>query len=104
VGLVLVLAGMGLWFVRAWRGRKPLPGPDRMPVTAAIGAATVMALHSFVDFDLRITGIGMAWAALLGLGAAASRDGVARPTWPAALVALLAAAALAILPLHPGSV
>jgi O-antigen ligase/tetratricopeptide (TPR) repeat protein len=103
VGLVLVLAGMGFWFVRVWRAQKPLPGPDRMPVTAAIGAAVVLAIHSFVDFDLRITSIGIVWAALLGLGAAAIREGVPRATWPAAALALLASAALAFLPLNPKS-
>jgi O-antigen ligase/tetratricopeptide (TPR) repeat protein len=103
VGLILVLAGMGFWFVRVWWAQKPLPGPDRMPVTAAIGAAAVVALHSFVDFDLRITSIGIVWAALLGLGAAAIREGTPRATWPAALVALLAAAALGFLHLNPKS-
>lgn len=103
VGLALLVAGLGFWFVRVWRAQKPLPGPDRMPVTAAIAAASAMALHALVDFDLRITSIGMVWAALLGLGAAACRDGTARPTWPAAAAALLAAAALALLPLNPKS-
>ncbi|MBI3857679.1 MAG: O-antigen ligase family protein [Planctomycetes bacterium] len=102
-GLLLLLAGLGGWFVRAWRAQKPLPGPDRMPVTAAIGAAAVIALHSFVDFDLRITSIGIVWAALLGLGSAASRDGTPRPTWPLPLAALLASAALFVLPLNPKS-
>src|SRR6185436_12985953 len=93
VGLLLLVAATIGWFVRVWAAQKPLPGPDRMPVTAALGAAAVVALHSFVDFDLRITGIGMVWAALLGLGAAAVRDGVSRPTWPLPAVALAAAAA-----------
>ena len=101
VGLALLLAGMGFWFVRVWRAQKPLPGPDRIPVTASFGAATVIALHSFVDFDLRITAVGIGWAALLGLGAAASRDGVARATWPAAAAALAAAAVLFFVPLNP---
>jgi O-antigen ligase len=103
LGLALVLAGMGYWFVRVWRAQKPLPGPDRMAVTAALGAAAVVAIHSFVDFDLRIPSIGILWAALLGLGAAAIRDGVARPTWPVPLIALGAAAALGFFPLAPGS-
>ncbi len=101
VGLALLLGGMAYWFFRAWRAQKPLPGPDRMPVTASIGAAAVMALHSVVDFDLRITAVGICWAALLGLGAAASRDGVGRTTWPAAAAALAAAAVLFFVPLNP---
>ena len=100
-GLLLLVAAAVAWFVRVWAAQKPLPGPDRMPVTAALGAAAVVALHSFVDFDLRITGVGMVWAALVGLGAAAVRDGAARPTWPAAAVAFAAAATLALVDLHP---
>src|SRR5207245_6935545 len=102
-GLVLLLGGLGFWLSRVWRAQKPLSGPDRMPVTAAIGAAAVVALHAFVDFDLRIPSIGIAWAALLGLGAAASRAGVARATWPVAAAALIASAALAFLHLNPHS-
>jgi O-antigen ligase/tetratricopeptide (TPR) repeat protein len=101
VGLLLLLAAAGFWFVRVWRASKPLPGPDRMPVTAALAAIAVLALHSFVDFDLRITSIGMLAAALLGLGAAAVRDGSGRPTWPLPGIGLIAGAALAFLNLHP---
>jgi O-antigen ligase/tetratricopeptide (TPR) repeat protein len=104
VGLLVLLAGAGFWFARVWRASKPLPGPDRMPVTASLAAISVLALHSFVDFDLRITSIGMLSAALLGLGAAALRDGSARPTWPLPAIALLAAAALAFLNLNPQKV
>lgn len=93
VGLVVCLVAMGAWFVRVWRAQRPLPGPDRLPVSAALAAAAVVLLHSFVDFDLRIPAIGIAWGALLGLGAAAVRDGDPRPTWPVALVAFLAAIA-----------
>lgn len=100
VGLALLVAAMAAWFARVWSAQKPLPGPDRMPVTATLGAAAVVALHSFVDFDLRITGIGMVWAALLGTGAAAVRDGVARATWPVPVAALAAAATLALVPMR----
>jgi O-antigen ligase len=101
IGLGVVLVGMGFWFVRVWKAQKPLPGPDRMPITAAIGAAVVMALHSLVDFDLRITAVGIVWSALLALGAAASRDGRKVATWPIPGIALLACAALAFLHLNP---
>jgi tetratricopeptide (TPR) repeat protein len=100
VGLLLCLAAMSFWFLRVWRAQKPLPGPDRMPVTAALAAVSVTLLHSLVDFDLRITAVGIPWAALLGLGAAAVRDGEARPTWPVPLVALIAAAACWTVPLE----
>ncbi len=100
LGLALCLAALAFWYVRVWRAQKPLPGPDRMPVTAALAAVSVTLLHSLVDFDLRITGVGIAWAALLGLGAAAIRDGDARPTWPIAVVALLAAGACWQVPLE----
>jgi O-antigen ligase/tetratricopeptide (TPR) repeat protein len=98
VGLAVCLGAMGLWFVRVWRAQRPLPGPDRMPGTAALAAAAVLLLHSFVDFDLRIPAIGILWGALLGLGAAAVRDGDPRPTWPVALLALIAAAAVWVVP------
>jgi len=98
VGLAICLAAMGFWFVRVWRAQRPLPGPDRLPVTATLAAASVVLLHSFVDFDLRIPSIGIVWGALLGMGAAAVREGEARPTWPVAAVALLAAAAAWALP------
>jgi len=91
VGLAVCLGAMGFWFVRVWRAQRALPGPDRLPVTAALAAASVVLLHSLVDFDLRIPAIGIAWGALLGLGAAAVRDGDPRPTWPVALAALLGA-------------
>lgn len=98
VGLAVCLAAMGFWFVRVWRAQRALPGPDRLPVTASLAAASVVLLHSFVDFDLRIPAIGILWGALLGLGAAAVRDGEARPTWPVALAALLGAAGAWLLP------
>lgn len=101
-GLALLLAGLGFWFVRVWRAQKPLPGPDRMAVTAALGAVAVLALHSFVDFDLKIPAIGILVSTLIGMGAAAVRDGSARPTWPVAVVALLASLTLGLVHLEPG--
>src|SRR6185436_19622066 len=41
VGLLLLVAAAVWWFVRVWAAQKPLPGPDRMPVAAALGAAAV---------------------------------------------------------------
>jgi O-antigen ligase len=87
-GLLLLAAALAFWFVRAWRAQRPLPGPDRLHVTAAIGAVAVTALHSFVDFDLRIPSNGMLFAALVGIGAAASRGGEARPKLALAVAAL----------------
>ncbi|HLY08460.1 MAG TPA: O-antigen ligase family protein [Planctomycetota bacterium] len=98
VGLAVCLAAMGFWLLRVWRAQRALPGPDRLPVTAALAAASVVLLHSVVDFDLRVPAIGIAWGALLGLGAAAVRDGAPRATWPVALVALLGAAGAWLLP------
>ena len=98
VGLAICIAAMGFWFVRVWRAQRVLPSPDRLPVTATLAAASVVLIHSFVDFDLRIPAIGIAWGALLGLGAASVRDGEPRATWPVALVALLGAAGAWLLP------
>jgi O-antigen ligase/tetratricopeptide (TPR) repeat protein len=96
VGLLLFVAALGFWFVRAWRAQRPLPGPDRLHVTAAIAAAAVTALHSFVDFDLRIPALGILFGAMVGVGAAASKSGLARPrlAWVPPAVALAAVAAL----------
>jgi len=87
LGLLLMVLGLGFWFVRAWRAQRPLPGPDRLHVTAVIGAVAVTALHSFVDFDLRIPSNGMLFAALLGIGAAATRGAEARPRFAGSLAA-----------------
>lgn len=108
--LLLALAGLGFWLVRTYRAQKPLAGPDRLPLTAAMGAVILIALHSLVDFDLRITSIGILWAGMLGLGAAAvrspgevpgSKGAGARAAFSIAGVGLLAAGALAVLPLQP---
>ncbi len=103
-GLLLLLAGLGLWFVRVWRAQRPLPGPDRMPVAAAMAGIAVLAIHAFVDFDLRIPSIGWLAGVLFGLGAAAVRGGEARPAWPPALAGVafaLGAVALLQLPREP---
>lgn len=101
VGILVMLGGMAFWFLRTWQAQKPLQGPDRTPLVVALAGAAVVAIHSIVDFDLRITSIGVVWAALLGLGAAGIRGGTARPTWPVAAISLLACVALAFLDLNP---
>ncbi|HEX7900658.1 MAG TPA: O-antigen ligase family protein [Planctomycetota bacterium] len=75
VGLLFTLAVLGIWISRAWRGLRPLHSPDRLPAAGLVAAALAILAHSLIDFDLRITGVGLMWAALVGLGAALSRGG-----------------------------
>jgi O-antigen ligase/tetratricopeptide (TPR) repeat protein len=88
VGAAIVILALIAWFLRTWRAQQPLPGPDRLYLTATIAAVAVTALHSFVDFDLRIPSNGMLFATLVGIGASASRGGVDRPYWIPGLAAL----------------
>lgn len=102
-GLALLLFGLGAWAWRVWRGHLDRPGPDRLPVTAILAAVACEALHMIVDFDLRVTSIGIFFGALLGLGSSVCRHGAAprRATWLLPAAGLAAAAALAFLPLAP---
>lgn len=101
VGLLFTLAALAVWLIRAWRGLRLLHSPDRLPAAGAVAAAVVVLVHSLVDFDLRITGVGLMWAALAGLGASLSRDGGAAKatSWTAAAAGLGIAALLAFAPL-----
>jgi tetratricopeptide (TPR) repeat protein/O-antigen ligase len=88
-GLIVLVAGLALWALRVWKAQKPLPAPDRLPLAAALAGLGVLVLHAFTDFDLRIPSIALLAGALVGLGAAAVRDGVPRPGWPPVLLGLL---------------
>jgi O-antigen ligase/tetratricopeptide (TPR) repeat protein len=88
-GLVVLIAGLALWALRVWRAQNPLSAPDRLPLAAALAGLGVLALHAFTDFDLRIPSIALLAGVLLGLGAAAVRDGIPRPAWPPVLLGLL---------------
>ncbi len=100
-GLAFTLAAIGAWLTRAWRGLRPLHSPDRLPAAGVVAAAVVVLAHSLVDFDLRITGVGLMWAALVGLGASLSRGGepAKATSWAAACAGAAIAAALAFAPL-----
>jgi tetratricopeptide (TPR) repeat protein len=101
----VLLAGLGLWFWRVWRGLGALQGPDRIAPLAALAAVLAEAIHSVVDFDLRITSAGMLFAVMVGLGASKLRLG--RPVRMEALPAFLglaAGSAMALLPIDPAPV
>jgi hypothetical protein len=100
VWLGLLLAGAAWWLATTARRAAKLDGPSRATVAGAIGAAVAVLAHALVDFDLRITAIGMAFAATLAAGAVPS---AADPRWrggPAvagsAAAAILGALALAL--------
>ncbi len=102
-GLALFAGGLAYWFVRVLRALRAVPGPDRLPLASALGAVSVIAVHSIVDFDLRIPSVGVLFGAMLGLGASVSRRGEprARFAWMALADGAAVAAALAFLPLEP---
>jgi tetratricopeptide (TPR) repeat protein/O-antigen ligase len=103
-GVVLVLAALAAWYFHAWRGLRALPGPDRLRFASALAAVSVIVLHSIVDFDLRITSIGLAFGVMIGLGASLSRSPKPRPRfgWMALVDGLAVAFSLFLLPLDPG--
>ncbi len=105
LGLLLALWALGAWLLRAYRGLRPLHGPDRLPAAGAVAGVVALLLHSLVDFDLRITGVGLFWAALVGVGSSFSRDGLPAKatTWASAAAGLATALALLLVPLQsPG--
>lgn len=102
--LALLLAGLGLWLFRAVRGLPTLDPPERAAARAAVAAVLAAAVHALVDFDLRITGVGLAFAVLLGLAPAWSDAARPLPRSAALLPAglgLALAAVLAFAPLDP---
>lgn len=95
--VVTLLAGASVWLAGTIRRLSRLDGPSRAISAGAIGAVVAVLAHSLVDFDLRITSIGMAFAAALATGsipspndARARRGGIAAAV--AAAVALAGAA------------
>ncbi|HYE97609.1 MAG TPA: O-antigen ligase family protein [Planctomycetota bacterium] len=100
VGLLLALAGAVVLWRGAWRGLRPMHGPDRL-VAAGGGAALAVAFaHALVDFDLRITAIALLFGALAGLAASWRREakapsGHAIAAWTVPAVGLALAGTLA---------
>lgn len=98
----VLLAGLAAWFWKVWRGLGTLQGPDRIAPIAAMAAVLAEAIHSVVDFDLRIPSAGMLFAVMAGLGASKLRRGrPVRGESVPAFLGLAAAAALALLPIDP---
>jgi tetratricopeptide (TPR) repeat protein/O-antigen ligase len=101
--LVVQLGGLAVWTARSWKGARALAGPDRILPAAAIAAVGAEAVHSLVDFDLRVTSAGMLLGVLLGLGAAVQGGAPARPQPKLAgallVLSLVASLALMVLPL-----
>jgi tetratricopeptide (TPR) repeat protein len=101
--LGILVAGFGVWAARTWKAGQRLMGPDRMLPAAAIAAACAEAVHSLVDFDLRVTSAGMMFAVMIGLGGAVQRSRRAPSRWVPGLsvfVAAVAALALFLAPLN----
>jgi O-antigen ligase len=100
IGLALLVAALVLPFVRLVRVR-------RIPLAAACGAAYVAFLaHAALDWDLELTGVGLAGvlcgAAIVGAGEARPAP-VRRPRRVAAL-AVLGSLAAFVFVLHVGNV
>lgn len=99
--LLLLLAGLAFWCVRAVRGLPSLDPPERAAARAAIAAVLAAAVHALVDFDLRITAVGLLFAALLGLAPAWSDTARPFPRFAAPLAGLACALVLWLAPLDP---
>ncbi len=100
VSLSVVLAGFVLFVLKSWRRLQSIPSSDRLPYAAALAGVAVVAIHSMVDMDLRITSLVLVFGALLGLVGSLGRRGEERPlfAWAPPLVA---AASLSFLALDP---
>ena len=107
LGLGLALAGLVLVFVSAGRARDEAPGAVVHAVAqGALAALAALAVHSLVDFNLRIPS-NAALAALAAAAAMAAAGTRSRPLSRAlsaglGLAALALAAATARLPERPG--
>jgi tetratricopeptide (TPR) repeat protein/O-antigen ligase len=102
--LLILLAGLGAWYVRVRSTLRKVSGPGRVQTAAAIGAVGVVVVHSFIDFDLRITSIGMLFSVFIAMGtwARPAADRVRVWIWAfPSILALATAAALLVLPLDP---
>jgi len=103
VFLVIMVGGLVVWAVRAWRAADRLPGPDRFLPLAALAAALTQAVHSVVDFDCRVTSAGILFAILVALAASVIRVPApeGKKAWAAVTAAgALAGVALLVLPLN----
>ncbi len=78
-GLAVLAAGFALWLARALRGLRRLEGSERAAAAACIAAALAIAVHSLVDFDLRITSVGLLFSVALA-AALPAQPGAPPPT------------------------
>jgi O-antigen ligase len=74
----IIAVGLVGWFVAMiiWRVRSPLRSADAYRRAACLGAVAGLlsvGVHSFVDFGLQVTGIGLVFAALVVIAVADSR-------------------------------
>ena len=74
----VVAVGLAGWFIAMviWRVRSSLRSGDAFRRAASLGAMAgilSVAVHSFVDFGLQVTGIGVVFAALLAISVADTR-------------------------------
>jgi O-antigen ligase len=108
LGLGLAAAAVSLLFARSWATLRESPPVVRGLAAGALAGLAALAIHSALDFNLRIPS-NAALAALLAAAAAAATGVRPRPLpTPAASVlvalVLLLAAALNVLPSSPSSV
>lgn len=75
VGLAVLLGCFALWLRSALSGLKRLEGTDRAAAAACVAAVLAIAVHSLVDFDLRITSVGLLFACTAAGACAGAREG-----------------------------
>jgi O-antigen ligase/Flp pilus assembly protein TadD len=73
----LLAVALALWLWHSLRGLRRLEGSERAAAGACIAAVLAIAVHSLVDFDLRITSVGLLFA--VAIGAALPYHATVRP-------------------------
>lgn len=67
VGIALIIFGVALWLVAAWRALRPSARDAFTPVhIACVVGVTIIAAHSLVDYPLRTLGLACVLAFLVG--------------------------------------